>query len=84
MAIGAMRAIREAGLRIPEDISVIGFDGIPESEFTTPTLTTIQQPIYEKGRKAAQLLIDMLEDKAAASVKMPVELKQRGSTAPNK
>lgn len=80
MALGAMRAIKESGKRIPGDISIIGFDGIPESEYTDPPLTTIRQPIFEKGQKAAITLIDMLEGKEVQSVIMNAELVLRGST----
>lgn len=82
MAIGAMRALKEAGKRVPEDISIIGFDGIPEAEYTDPPLTTIKQPIFEKGKKAAQILINILENhQNNQSVNMDVELVKRGSTA---
>jgi LacI family transcriptional regulator len=82
MAIGAMKAIKEAGKRIPEDISVIGFDGIPETEFTDPPLTTIKQSAYMKGEKAASLLIRKIENrlKKIKSVSMEVELVERNST----
>ena len=78
-----MRAIKEECKRIPEDISVIGFDGIPESEFTDPPLTTIKQPIFEKGKKAAKILIDILENHIsdASSIKMQHTLIKRGTTA---
>lgn len=82
MALGAMKAIREAGRKIPDDISIIGFDGIPESEYTEPPLTTIRQPIFEKGQRAALTLINLLEGKDdVQSVTMDVELVVRGSTA---
>src|SRR5690606_41159578 len=51
MAIGALLAAREAGLRVPDDVSIAGFDGIPMAEVVDPPLTTVQQPIYELGRK---------------------------------
>jgi len=58
MAIGAIKALRKRNLRVPEDISVIGFDGIPLSEYIEPALTTVVQPIYEMGRTAARLLLE--------------------------
>ena len=58
MAIGAIKALRKRKLRIPEDISIVGFDGIPLSEYIEPSLTTIAQPIYEMGRTAAKLLLE--------------------------
>jgi LacI family transcriptional regulator len=81
MAKGAMKAIKEAGKSIPKDISVMGFDGVPESEFTEPSLTTIKQPSFSKGKTAASLLIDKLENKSAIeSITMDVELIIREST----
>jgi DNA-binding LacI/PurR family transcriptional regulator len=62
MAIGAMRALQEAGRRVPDDVAVIGYDGIPVSEFTSPPLSTMVQPMQEVGRMAARLLIETIED----------------------
>ena len=63
MAIGAMRAVREAGLRIPEDIAFVGFDDLPLAMTPQPPLTTIHQPIYQFGFKAVEILIDLIEHK---------------------
>ncbi len=60
MAIGLLRALREQGIAVPRDIAVIGFDDLPISKSVTPTLSTIRQPIAEKGRVATELLIDIL------------------------
>ncbi len=60
MALGAIRAIHEAGLRIPDDIAVVGFDDIPIAASTKPPLTTVRQPIRELGSLATQVLIDLL------------------------
>ena len=65
IAKGAISALHEAGLRVPEDISVIGYDDIPEAEFSDPPLTTIRQPTEEIGRAATHLLIQMIEDREA-------------------
>lgn len=62
MALGAIRAIREAGLRIPEDIALIGFDDLPPAIQADPSLSTIRQPIQETGRIAVQKLIDKLDN----------------------
>lgn len=59
-AIGAIRGLRDLGLRVPEDISVIGFDDIKASAFLSPGLTTIRQPLAEMGRSAAQCLVNRL------------------------
>ena len=67
MAIGAIKALSKRNLQVPEDISVIGFDGIPLSEYIEPALTTVVQPIYEMGKTAAKLLLE--------SIKKGIELK---------
>jgi DNA-binding LacI/PurR family transcriptional regulator len=61
MAIAAIYALHEAGLRVPDDVSVIGYDGIPVGEYSIPPLTTVRQPIREIGRLATQLLIQQVE-----------------------
>ncbi|WP_372635176.1 LacI family DNA-binding transcriptional regulator [Cohnella sp.] len=63
MALGAMRTLEKVGLRVPEDMSVIGFDDITIASYCSPKLTTIRQDKYELGYQAAQLLIDMLEER---------------------
>ena len=62
MAIGAINAFTQMGYRIPEDISVIGMDDIPQAAITNPQLTTYHRPIYEHGVKAAELLLQMLKE----------------------
>jgi LacI family transcriptional regulator len=62
IARGAIHALYEFGLKVPEDISVIGYDDIPEAEFSDPPLTTIRQPASEIGQAATQFLIQMIED----------------------
>jgi LacI family transcriptional regulator len=59
-AIGAIEAIRGQGLSIPEDISIIGFDDIPQAKWLRPALTTVRQPLVEMGHRATQLLLRML------------------------
>jgi len=83
MAVGAIKAIQEAGLRVPEDISVAGFDNIPLASYSNPPLTTVHQPAYQKGVVATQLLIQQLEKKETPSSRiLDVELVIRGSTGP--
>jgi DNA-binding LacI/PurR family transcriptional regulator len=60
-AIGAIRAIQEEGLRIPQDVSVVGFDDIPWAAFHTPSLTTVRQPLSKMGQIAAETLVRMIE-----------------------
>jgi len=62
IARGAIHALREAGLRVPQDVSTVGYDDIPEAEFSDPPLTTIGQPMQEVGKAATRLLIKMIED----------------------
>ena len=85
-AIGAMRAFQEAGLRVPQDVSVIGFDDIALASFCLPSLTTVRQPLLKMGQIAAQTLLDRIEDRAAFLPEIAVEpeLIVRGSTAPSK
>ena len=59
MAVGAMQAARDLGLRVPEDLSIIGYDDQDVAGYTTPPLTTVVLPNYEMGRKAMELLLDM-------------------------
>ncbi|HID85814.1 MAG TPA: LacI family transcriptional regulator, partial [Anaerolineae bacterium] len=85
MAIGAMRAIHAAGLRVPEDVSVVGFDDIAEASFTNPPLTTVAQPKLEMGRKGAELLIEMMQNDdtpSDATLTLDVHLVVRESTGP--
>jgi DNA-binding LacI/PurR family transcriptional regulator/serine phosphatase RsbU (regulator of sigma subunit) len=60
-ALGAIEALLENDVRVPEDVAVTGFDNIEESELTTPPLTTVRQPLYEIGRTAAELLISKMD-----------------------
>jgi LacI family transcriptional regulator len=62
MAIGTMRAIREAGLRVPEDISIVSFDDLPIATMAIPNLTTVRQPIYQFGYKSVELLLDLIDN----------------------
>lgn len=84
MAFGTLHAARERGLHVPRDLSVAGFDGIATFRYSTPQLTTAQQPIYELGETAAKLLIDQIQGKALAErhVLFPCRLRIGDSTAP--
>ena len=85
MAIGALRAIRETGLRVPDDIAVVGFDDIPIAARTDPPLTTVRQPIHRTGAVAAQTLIDLIEhpNTHIRRVVLPTELVIRVSCGAN-
>ena len=80
-ASGALPAVREAGLRVPEDIAFVGFDDLPIATHSDPKLTTIRQPIIEFGTQAVELLIDMIENgiKPSRRVIMETEMVIRDS-----
>ena len=82
MALGMLHAIREAGLDCPRDISVVGFDDIPEAAHFAPPLTTIRQDFPELGRRCVALLLGQLEQGAGYSDVISPELIVRASTAP--
>ncbi len=84
MAMGVMDAIRHRGLHIPADVSVIGFDDIPQAALIHPALTTIHQPLEKMGSVAAQMLLDLLRypDKKAERIELPTELVLRESCQP--
>jgi LacI family transcriptional regulator len=86
MAMGVTDAVRSQGLRVPEDISVLGFDDIPQAALVRPALTTVRQPLEQMGRVATQMLLDVLKDpgKVTHRVELPTELVIRGSTTPPK
>jgi DNA-binding LacI/PurR family transcriptional regulator len=62
MALGAMRALREEGLRIPEDVSIVGFDDIDEAAYFDPPLTTVRQDFDILGRESVEYLVSLIED----------------------
>ena len=84
-AIGSIRALREAGLSVPEDVSVIGFDDIPAAAYNYPALTTIKQPLREMGRLAAEHLLTRISNGAQSEIPEEImvepELIVRQSTA---
>ena len=86
-AIGAMRALKDAGLSVPHDVSVVGFDDIQSAAFSMPSLTTVRQPLMEMGKRGAQVLLDRIRDREAqypAEIVMTPELVVRESTGPAK
>ncbi len=82
-AIGAIRALQEQGLRVPQDVSVLGFDDIPGAAFHTPSLTTVRQPLNRMGEVAAQSLLERIEGKKEypSEIAIEPELVVRESTA---
>ena len=81
MAMGALRALREANLAVPDDIAIVAFDGLPASETSNPTLTTVRQPVEAVGERALLILNDLLSGEVTPPVSeiMPVELVVRES-----
>jgi DNA-binding LacI/PurR family transcriptional regulator len=83
MALGLISALRAGGRRVPEDISVVGFDDIPEAPYFDPALTTVRQDFAELGRRALTLVERVLDGEEHAVVDLvPPELVVRASTAP--
>ncbi|HZU13466.1 MAG TPA: LacI family DNA-binding transcriptional regulator [Chloroflexota bacterium] len=84
MAVGALQAIRERGLRVPEDISLVGFDDAQSASLISPPLTTVRQPLIEMGRHAATLLLRLLDGQPAEGLRvhLATQLIVRASTAP--
>ncbi|MGB7264615.1 MAG: LacI family DNA-binding transcriptional regulator [Terracidiphilus sp.] len=86
-AIGAIRALKEVGLSVPGDVSVVGFDDILSAAYASPSLTTVRQPLREMGRRGAKVLLARIADKGKAfpsEIVMEPELVVRESTGPAK
>ncbi|HEX6524536.1 MAG TPA: LacI family DNA-binding transcriptional regulator [Streptosporangiaceae bacterium] len=83
-AFGVLEAARTRGLRVPQDLSLVGFDGLPVTGWSSPPITTVRQPLAEMGSVAAQMLADLIGGNAPAPgrVELPTELIVRESTAP--
>ncbi len=81
---GVYEAARQRGLRIPQDLSVVGFDDLPVARWVSPPLTTVRQPLAEMGRAAAQMLGELIENRPLSSrrVELSTELITRESTGP--
>lgn len=82
MAMGALQALHERGVGVPDEVAVVGFDDIPSTPYFDPPLTTVHQPTYELGQLGARLLIDLIHGQAPAStetLRLPVRLVVRRS-----
>jgi len=81
MALGAMRALREAGRQVPDQVAMVGFDDLPQAATANPPLTTVRQPIQRAGALAVEMLIDILENGAEPPrrIILPTELVIRAS-----
>jgi DNA-binding LacI/PurR family transcriptional regulator len=84
-AIGSIWAFREAGIRVPEDISVVGFDDIPGSAFANPGLSTVRQPLIRMGQIAAEIVVDQIEGRVeyVPEIAIEPEFVVRASTGPH-
>ncbi len=82
IAVGAIQALQEIGLRVPQDISVVGFDDLRWAPLINPPLTTVHQPQISQGETAMELLIAMVEGQPVASTVLAPRLVVRGSSAP--
>lgn len=84
-AFGVMDAVRDAGLRIPDQMSVIGFDDIPGAQSANPPLTTVRQPLREMGKQATRMLFEFIEDprRGVERIDLPTELIVRATCRPN-
>jgi LacI family transcriptional regulator, galactose operon repressor len=81
MAFGAMRALRNASRRVPDDVAVVGFDDIPASAMTHPPLTTVRQPLYEMGRTAASMVMAAVRGESITKrIELPTSLVVRESS----
>jgi DNA-binding LacI/PurR family transcriptional regulator len=82
-ALGAIWALKEAGLRVPEEVSVVGFDDIPVAQFANPALTTVRQPLVRMGEIAAQTLVNQIEEREeyVPEIAIAPEFVVRDSTA---
>ena len=85
-AIGVMKVLANAGIRVPEDVSVVGFDGTEVSDLCTPRLTTIKLPLVEMGERAVKVLLQQMREGTGLLEKiiLPVQLKGGESTAPRR
>ncbi len=81
LAIGASQAGRVIGRQVPHDLSIVGFDDVPRAATWDPPLTTIRQPMVDKGRAAAELLLEQIDGAAPRRIQLPIELVVRASTA---
>ena len=86
IAFGLYRGLAEAGKKIPEDYSIIGYDNVDMCEYVSPPLTTIAQPVFQLGQTTATLLLERIHQPAKdwEEQTLPVQLIERFSTAPLK
>ena len=81
-AIAAIRVASDMGLQIPKDLSIVGFDDVPFTQYTRPTITTVSQKSYEAGQLSAKMLLGLLQGSPVKNTRLDCELVVRGSTGP--
>ena len=79
-----MDAARACGLRVPDDLSVVGFDDLPQAAQTFPALTTVRQPLHDMGKLGTRMLLSLIDGRPLLmeNMQMPTDLIVRGTTAP--
>lgn len=84
IAVGAIDAARALGLSVPGDVSIVGFDDLPQAAHTAPPLTTVRQPLYEMGRAGTRALLSLIARQPLAidDIRMATKLILRETTAP--
>ena len=84
MALGLLRVLHETGRDVPRDVSVVGFDDVPEAAYFTPPLTTVRQDFMEMGRRSLHLLLTEIDNGTRSTTRetVPSELIVRASTGP--
>ncbi|MCB9249436.1 MAG: substrate-binding domain-containing protein [Ignavibacteriales bacterium] len=84
VAIGALVVVKNKGLRVPQDVAIVGFSNNPITEYVTPSLTTVEQPAYEMGKLSASILISLIKGETIQSesniISLPSKLIVREST----
>ncbi len=82
LAIGACQAAERLGLGVPQSLSIVGFDDVPRAAAWDPPLTTVRQPLVDKGRAAADLLLELIAGRPPRRIQLPIELVVRASSGP--
>ena len=72
IALGAMKALQESGYRVPQDVSIIGFDDLPFCEIAVPRLTSLRVPKQEMGRLAVRRIVEMMQERSTAKTKIQI------------
>ena len=83
-AIAALRVASDMGLKIPEDLSIVGFDDVPYAQYTKPPMTTVSQKSYIAGQESAKILMGLIQGMPVKNTRLDCELEIRGSCAPYK